>query len=161
MSLDTHQLHRSLAAMAHDIRDRVDQNQQRKSQYSLRETECQIQIDIAGLSGGETIWKDVEVTFPERFYAADGKRDTPNDDPHYSSGYTVESGPPVMISAHVSEWITSGDDEYLGARVRIGAFDTANTGEMFTGVVHLTFQGVGAPVDDEQGDYDHQATTGG
>jgi hypothetical protein len=119
--------------------------------YALAEVEMHYQFDIAGEPGSGTNWNEISVTFTEVLYDAPGQTTGDNPEPQVSFGYVIETADPVAIFAHVSDWDIDDEGNFVGATVRCGCFDPDGEAGRFTGALHVTFKGLGAPADTEEG----------
>lgn len=160
-----HALERSLGAMTVGVaRDRADREREAAHQR-LQEIEEQFQRPIQGTPGSGIVWDAIELKFQTSFVNATGQRDSPHETPQMWVGAEIQSGQPVMVTACVMEWKMVDGEEIVGATVAIGAWADASapviggpatapgappaTPGPFRGFVHLTFQGYGAPADEE------------
>jgi hypothetical protein len=151
------QIHRSVSAMAFRLTEAIQTKAHQADDYALREVELQYQIDIAGEVGSTAGWQEVSITFEEILYDAPGQRSSDNDEPHVWIGKVVDSRLPVFIDAHVSDWDINDSGHTTGCTVRVGVFDPSRTepnqaDTHFSGRLHLTIQGLGAPDDQEDTD---------
>jgi hypothetical protein len=147
------QIHRSVSAMAFRISQEIHKRASETDDYALREVELQYQIDIAGQAGPFAEWQEVTITFDEILYDAPAQRNSDNDEPQVWFGVVIDSAQPVFINAHVSDWDINNSGHTTGVTVRVGVFDPGQPDEAqdtyFSGRVHLTVQGFGAPDDQD------------
>jgi hypothetical protein len=151
------QIHRSVSRMAFRLTEEIQSKQRLSDDYALREVELQYQIDIAGEVGSTAEWQEISITFDEILYDAPAQRNSDNDEPHVWIGKVIDSSLPVFIDAHVSDWDISESGHTTGCTVRVGVFDPSRTEPVqadthFTGRLHLTIQGLGAPDDQDETD---------
>lgn len=111
----------------------------------LIEREEQIHIDVSGRAEEFAAWKEVDIDFATIFVDATGQRDSPFDRPHVTVGAELYTPTPVALHAVVMSWKDNDRNEVLGATVAIGASSTDKSTK-FKGVIHLTFQGFGQPL---------------
>jgi hypothetical protein len=156
MSLSVNSIHRSLSTMAIEVNRAVARKSAANAVESLGEVDQQFQADIGGTAGGWA-WETVELDFEETFYDAPAQRDADLDEPTFTFGSVIVTGPPMMVTAHVSKWKRNDEDNFTGAFVRVGVWNPASTAdqdpatfERFTGRVHLNFQGFAAPSDPDE-----------
>jgi hypothetical protein len=151
------QIHRSVSRMAFRLTEEIQSKQRQADDYALREVELQYQIDIAGEVGSTAEWQEVSITFDEILYDAPAQRNSDHDEPHVWIGKVIDSSLPVFIDAHISDWDISESGHTTGCTVRVGVFDPSRTEPVqadthFTGRLHLTIQGLGAPDDQDETD---------
>jgi hypothetical protein len=154
MTLRTSAIHRSLTTMAIEVGRSIDRKRAANAAEALSEVDQQFQIDIGGTAGGWA-WETVELNFEETFYDAPSQRDADLDEPQFTFGSVLSSGPPMVVTAHVSRWKRDDEDNFTGAFVRVGVWNpaagtAAASFERFTGRVHLNFQGFAAPSDPDE-----------
>lgn len=113
---------------------------------ALKEMDEQFKIEVNGRAEEFPVWDQVDIKFGTTFVDATGQRDSPFDRPHFTYGAEITSDSPVGILACVMNWKVNDKGETTAARVAIGAVAT-DLSTMFSGLVHMTFQGYGAPVD--------------
>lgn len=98
------------------------------------------------------VYTDLPVTFPYPFImAADPTHGDGNlDKPTFSVGVELESGPDVMVWVSVRQWEQDDRDFWTGCTLRVGAWlPDSPVKRKFTGTLHLTFIGYGAPTEDD------------
>lgn len=117
-----------------------------KALEALREVDEQFKIAISGRAEEFPVWDQVDIKFGTTFVDATGQRDSPFDRPHFTYGAEITSGKPVGVMATVMKWKVNEKAETIAARVAVGVVAT-DLSTKFEGLVHLTFQGYGAPVD--------------
>lgn len=146
MTLAVNAIHRSLSTMAIEIHRSVERKRAANAAEALAEVDQQFQVDIAGKAAGLT-WITVELDFDETFYDAPAQRDSNLEEPMFTHGASLTSGPPVIVIAHVSKWKLDPQGNFTGAFVRVGVWNPtdAASAPRFTGRVHLNFQGFSAP----------------
>jgi hypothetical protein len=122
---------------ARDARDR---------EMGLSELEEQFQLVLEPATATTTIaWASTVVEFECKFHYAPGQRDSELDRPQFWFGAAVS--PAVLVTAVVTDWtIETSTGAIVGATVAIGAL--ADSVTPYEGVVHLTFQGYGALIEE-------------
>lgn len=153
MTLATSAIHRSIGQIAISVQRASDRRRIEQAQQGLAEVDQQFQIDLSGRAGAPS-WETVNITFDEIFVDAPGQRDADLDEPHFTFGATQQKGPPLWITAHVSDWATDAQGNFTGAAVRVGVWNplaVAQTegepGDPFIARLHLNFQGFSVPND--------------
>lgn len=122
---------------------------------ALDERELQFQLPISGTVEATPAFGTVDLTFDIEFFDAPEMRDSPLRYPQFSFGYFIdptdqdESNPTgaVMLTACVSEWVIDPRGAFTGAKVTVCVCVPGGGGFPYSGFVHLTFQGYGAPVE--------------
>lgn len=152
MSVHTHALERSLAAMTFGAVKSYDDLQKQMAYAGLGELDQQFQVPVAGDAGPTASWGTLTVTFSAPLVEASQERRSSYSDPLFTFGAVVSSGGPVCLYASVRRWVTD-TWLYTGAELdvcvfRPGAADTVP----FKGELHLNFQGYGTPDPDDGGD---------
>lgn len=151
--VDHQAIHRSVGAMVFSISERATKKAQESADYALGEIEMQFQIDIAGEALG-VVWNEITIPFSEILYDAPQQRKSDNDEPQVWFGKVIDSPDPVFVDAHVSDWEINESGHTTGMTVRVGVFDPAAgdiTKVRFSGRLHVTVQGLGAPQDNADG----------
>lgn len=148
MTVDTHK----------QMRSREDQNKY----YKLTEREQQFQYGISGNVGLVPVETAIKIRFDHFFlYEYGYLRDSQLLEPQTHFGFTKLSAPAGTVPyAHVASWIQDEDRNYVGAHVVVGvhnptiaASGAANvTATAFSGTLHASFQGFGAPIDPFDGE---------
>lgn len=153
MTLATSAIHRSLGKLAISVQKASDRRRAEKAAEGLAEVDQQFQVDLSGRAG-ELTWQTVTIDFDEMFVDASGQRDADLDEPHFTYGATMQKGPPLIISAHVSDWATDAQGNFTGAAVRIGVWNPlaiaqteGELGSPFLARLHVNFQGFSVPHD--------------
>jgi hypothetical protein len=150
--LSSNAIHRSLGKLAVSIQRASDRKKMAAAAEGLAEVDQQFQIELQGLAGG-LVWQTINVAFDDFFVDAPGQRDADLLEPHFTYGAVLDIGPPVMVTAHVSDWQTDAQGNFTGAAVRVGVWDPTVTAvesadlPRFGGRLHLNFQGFAAPND--------------
>lgn len=149
MSLQTHDLHRSIAAMGFGLQNEIAAKARETERSKLAESVQQFQIEVAGEAGGLVAWSDAEIRFAEILHYAPFQRDSNRlTEPHVYFGSVLESGPPVVISAVVTEWVQNTARNFTGAKLKVGVHIPGGTTTVaFAAVLHVTVQGFGEPLD--------------
>jgi hypothetical protein len=146
-----HGMQRAIASMTlGQIRD-LEKRRAMLGVDELGEIENQFQLPISGEATATTTWASSVLTFDVHFVMAPEQRDSSLTMPHLTFGSffgLVDPGDGddldvgISVDVSVREWTIDADTGAVtGARVVIG---TTGSGT-FTGFVHLTFQGYGAP----------------
>lgn len=146
---DVH-LAKALTEMTMGSRIRAQSLRQELNYDTQAERWQQIQLAIAGTAGGTAAWSDqIEVDFDIYFACSPANRDSQLIYPQFHYGSVIDTGDPVVIHALVVSWIRDGNFTVQGAMIRWGAWapDVPSDPYTFTGALHLTFQGYGAPPD--------------
>lgn len=148
--LDATALRRTIGQLTVGVTQAIEETRQRLDNYRLAEVEVQLQIPIGGDIGGSIQWAQTTVAFSEVFPPPDASRDSPYDEPQFSCGYRHGTGVFPVVMGMVEAYVED-DGIITGARLRIGAFtpNVEDEGKQFKGTLHVTFQGYGAPDDDE------------
>lgn len=146
-----HAIKRSIGAMTIGVVKSTREFEEERKRQSLRELEAQYQEQVSGTVGNVTAEATLMLTFETPFYFSPGTRDSDLDVPQFSSGITELSVSGVIIQANVSKWVRDEDtDAVTGAAIVIAAVAPGIDDPLdFAAVVHLTFQGYSAPVEDE------------
>lgn len=143
-------LQRSISRMAILVTKEVSAKAREGERYSLRETEQQFQLALSGRGTAIPQWGEISLRFDETIYMAHSQRDSTNEEPHVYIGKVWDSGQPCFVEVHVTGWLTDMNGDFTGATVRVGAYDPSNSKVRFKARVHLTFQGMSAPVDADE-----------
>lgn len=151
-TLDHNAIARSAALMGFRLGHEVYKARHRHDATRLAEVQQQFQLDISGVAGSGS-WVDYDIVFKEVLYYAPTQRANKNEDPQVWWGAVLDSGS-AFFSVHVKEWKLDENANYKGATVRVGVMQGAYAGEggadgsAFRGTIHITFQGLGVPVED-------------
>lgn len=122
-------------------------HRERQSQVEgLSEREEQFQVEVSGRAEEFPSWDVADLWFETIFIDARGQRDTQNLHPQFYFGPEVTRGGPVGLLACVTDWKMSDRNETIGCTLAIGAVAT-DEARKFSGLLHATFQGFGAPAD--------------
>ena len=138
------------------VRD-VDRRRSGREANALAEREEQFQIAVSGTATDYPLWVTAELSLATAFSIATGARDSTLQRPQVAVGFELTS---VMRENDDREWepVTAG--VLVSAVVRDYHFDAAHALDRavvligatapgdelrFTGFVHITFQGYGAP----------------
>lgn len=110
------------------------------------------QVRIEGSCGATPVTVDFKVVWelPFLMRVAPTRTNFRQDRPHFNVGVEMLSNAPVMIDGQVRDWVI-GDDEFVtAAKCRVLAFVPGATRKhRFSALVHMTFFGYGAPVEDD------------
>lgn len=139
-------IHRSLEEMAYSLTGLITKKSREADAYKLAEVEMQYQIEIKGKAQDGGTWSTTTIIFEEVLHYAPYQRDNKNEDPQMVWGAVLDKGR-AFISCHVEEWILDDNEHFSGAVVAIGIHDPSGGGSNIKGAVHVTFQGLGAPVE--------------
>jgi hypothetical protein len=148
-----HRLQTSLRAMAIDLTAAREAREREIDAMRLREMEQQLQIEVEGTATPQIGGMTVDVAFDVGFTTANGLRAAHLDRPHvwfgFEQTFVSAGGRPtdvaVMLAATVVGWERQRHS-IIGARVAISALAPAVVD--FRGLIHATFQGLGAPQDE-------------
>lgn len=121
----------------------------------LAEREQQFQLPISGHADEAAAFAVVELVFDTEFFDAPEMRDSSLRYPQFWYGFFIdptdqgEANPTgaVIGTACVSEWVQDTRGAFTGAKVTVGACVPGGGGWDYTGYVHLSFQGFGAPAE--------------
>lgn len=154
---DQHALARSIRKLAIGVVRDVDARQAGKAANSFSEREEQYQIAISGTATDYPLWTTAVLPFETAFTIATGNRESSLQRPQVAVGFEltavqrqndalewepVTAG--VLVTAVVRDYAFDDAHAIKSATVLIGA--TAPGDELrFSGFVHITFQGLGAP----------------
>lgn len=159
--VDTHALERAIAQTSHGTIRSLEARRAALAYDQLQEVTNEHQVPISGIASTGIDWATFTVAFDVDFFFAPYQRDSPLSVPHFSYGAVVQGQPSPMgntadpnnpdslvaVSAVVVDWsrdeatgAINGAAIGVGATVGSGAQDVA-----FSGYVHLTFTGWGAP----------------
>jgi hypothetical protein len=154
---DQHALGRSIRRLAIGMVRDVDQRRTMKSQNTLDEREEQFQIAVSGTATDYPLWSAIDLGLDTAFSIATGNRNSTLQRPQLSFGYELTA---VLRQNDALVWEPVSDGVILSAVLRDYHFDSAHTLDratvllcaiapgdelQFTGFVHVTFQGFGAP----------------
>lgn len=125
----------------------VEKRREELGYDALGEIEQQFHCPFSGAAGTEVAVSTVTVEFEVEFFDAPEQRNSSLSKPHMTFGAFIEpGGESAMFSASVNEWVM--DEErgaFIGAVVSVVVCAPGTSGVAFTGSLHLTFQGFGAP----------------
>lgn len=119
---------------------------------ALSEYDQQVQVLIAGTAGPVVSWVSILVAFDVFFIGGTQERANNLLFPHFTYGYTIATLNPIVVSAHVASWVQDPrTNAFVGANINWGssAPDLPLDGStyVFSGVLHLNFQGLASPPD--------------
>lgn len=148
-------IHRSLTSMTVGLQQRMRQNQDLKRLWGFSEREQQFQFPFNGTIGLVPVETTFKILFDHIFAGDPGyARDSQLGEPIARFGFRIDTAPAGTVPyAHVSSWIQDDDKNFIGANVLVGAhnpavLDTQATyTQPFAGLIHCTFQGYGATID--------------
>lgn len=138
-----HSGHRAVTDLTLGVVKAVKASDRRRLTQGLAETDQQYQFPITGHAEELPAFTTVSITFDFPFYYAPSQRDSDLERPHV--GWGAECDAFVMLSVHVSDWVTDEDTgATIGATVAIGV-SAQGSDVAFSGKIHITFQGFSAP----------------
>lgn len=150
-------LTRSISNMTIGLARAASMRRHAADAYALAEREQQFQYNISGKVGTVPVEKLLTIPFDVVFLGDAGmQRDSQLGQPQVRSGFEIASGPAGLIPyAHVNQWVLDDDLNYTGAKVTVGVHAPAIavegagavTSRSYRGVLHMSFQGYGAPWD--------------
>lgn len=144
-------LQRSISAMGFGLQQEVQRKVGETARSKLTEIEQQFQIEVNGDADSRLVWATEKLQFQEILYYAPTQRvGNRLDTPHVYFGCEMKSGPLTLISGCVKEWEGDRGSGYSGAVIGIAAQGNGK----FRGVLHVTVQGFGAPLDHDNGQSD-------
>lgn len=156
MTIAAVHLQRSIAAMTIALHKAVEQKDARTSPYRMTEREVQYQIKLAGSAAAQPAETSVPVTFDVTFLADTGaQRDSSLNVPQIRVGWEFRTAPPGLIAyAHATDWDYDDLGAVQGVTMTLGVYAPlqATDSAPFDGVCHLSFQGYGAPIDNDTDD---------
>lgn len=148
-SVRTGALSRSIAALAFGNVERFYEDQRTRARESLAEYMQQFQVPVSGTLGGSIGWANLNVDFDVPMLRSPASRHAPFDKPTFTYGVYLQTGVDGIIVANVRKWVED-ERSVNGALLRVGAYVPGAASETaFKATLHLTFQGLGAPIDDE------------
>jgi hypothetical protein len=145
-TLDHNAVARSLKAVV-QIPISIDRKKHEGDAYKLTEVLQQYQLDISGTTGADAN-TDFNVDFQETLYYAPTQRNIKTEDPQFTWGAQLDKGDAGFF-VYVTKWKLDDSANYTGATIRVVVheFDFAPSSN-FSGAIHVTFQGMGVPVED-------------
>lgn len=137
-----------------------DRRRQLDRDEAMQELDQQFQLPISGVATAVPVWQDVEIAFDVTLLDAPDMRETPYSEPLVTHG--VFCADDVFVTVAVAAWIRDEQQNFAGARVRIGvvaffedpvlmptftaqAVAPVETTRRFRGDIHLNFSGFGSP----------------
>lgn len=160
---DQHALARSIRRLAIGVVRDVDSRRRGRDVAALAEREEQFQIAVSGIATDYPAWATVKLDFDTQFTSlATGNRMSMLQRPQVTTGFELTSV--ERQNADTGVWEPTDAGVVCVALVRDYSFDAANAingatvqccaiapGDelMFTGFAHVSFQGLGAPGDDQ------------
>jgi hypothetical protein len=156
-TVNTHALARAVTRMARDGVVDLDRRRAMLGYDQLGEIEHQFQLPVEGTVAANPSWTDVTIEFDVDFFEAQQQRDSPLTLPQVWVGATLsvtdddenDTGSGVAYSVIVTDWNQDDRGAYIGCSVRMGIWAPGLTGGTVNveGLIHLTFQGYGAPTE--------------
>lgn len=114
-----------------------------------------VQIPCSGIAWREPTWAKFDIRWQVPFLnnIDRSRTDSDLDKPHFTTGAELQSDANVILTAQVRSWTTDPETGWLvGAQVRVCAWcPQARKKHPWTGVIHLSFTGYGAPSEDDTG----------
>lgn len=161
MSVRRHALLRAASVSSSTIRD-LERRRAMLGYDALSEIEQQVQIAINGTATATLMWTTATVDFNVSFAMAPEQRDSALTMPHFTYGvYVASAGASddstlgIAVQVNVRSWVRDADTRAVtGATVVIGAASGTEDTVEFSGYVHLSFQGFGAPTEPTPADLD-------
>jgi hypothetical protein len=146
-TLDHNAIGRSLKVIGFQLAVNMHKARHQADDYRLAEVFEHHQLAVSG-TAGTGAFTDFSINFQEVLYYAPTQRNNKLEDPQVTHGVQLDSGDAKLI-VYVTKWLLDDSANYLGAVVRIGAEEvTWSPGSSYSGTVHITFQGLGVPVED-------------
>lgn len=145
MSKASRQTQRAVSSMTLGVLQGYVKRRESDWTDAMDEYDAQFQIPISATVGDRAAWATVQVEFPTTFVvdAPAKTRDNGLDRPLFT--YGVEGGG-MFVCAAVSGWIKD-DLGYTGAVVSVGIVNPGVKRKgSYTGLLHMNFQGYGAPL---------------
>lgn len=143
---------RSIEAMTAGVLRNANAARDRYALLSLGEIDQQFHLPVSGVATQQTSIRVIEVVFDAPFIDAYDERQSPYEDPTFTSGVYMRKGDGVFFAVSVRQWVVQ-DGFYTGAVVAVAAYVPTGT-QQFVGEIHLNFQGYGAPAGDESDEGD-------
>lgn len=151
-SVSTHALSRAVVRMARDGVVDLERRRAATGYDQLGEIEQQFQLPIEGSVIATPVWTDITIEFDVDFFEAQEQRDSPLTLPQMYVGATLtvtdedeDDAGGVAYSVFVIDWDDDDRAAYTGCTVRVGMWNPDGTPVSVEGLLHLTFQGYGAP----------------
>lgn len=144
------ELRRAVQAMTVGAQDDTTRRRNMLEPDTAKERDQQLQMAISGVAGSIASWSsDIAVTFDTYFHCAPGNRASNLIYPHFTHGAVITTGDPVVVHAVVTEWTRDGNLTTTGCKFKWCAFapDQPDIPYNFAGMLHLHWQGYGAPPD--------------
>jgi hypothetical protein len=151
-TLDHNAIARATLNMGFRLNQRMDKKRHYDDDVRLAETMQHYQLDLKG-NAQSGFWVEYTISFEEVIYYAPLQRTNKMEDPQFWWGAVFDSGR-AMLTAHVKKWVLDASANYTGAIVEVGFQQTtydqsvSPAGTPFQATIHVTFQGLSAPVED-------------
>lgn len=146
-NLEHNAIERSLGLIGYRNALAIHRRRHEADSYRLAEVFQQYQIEVSGTSGTGA-FVDADINFQEVLYYAPLQRNSKTEDPHVTHGVSVDSGE-ARFAVYVVRWLLDQNANYTGAVVRIGVEQLGYApASAFAATIHITFQGLGVPVED-------------
>lgn len=146
-TLDHNAIERSLAVVGYRNTLDIHRRRHEADDYRLAEVLQQYQIEISG-AAGTGAFLDATINFQEVLYYAPLQRNIKTEDPQVTHGVVFDTGEAKLI-VYVTKWLLDENANYTGAIVRVGVEQVGwAPASAFAATVHITFQGLGIPVED-------------
>lgn len=148
-------LTRSLAELTLGQRKAAEDRQKLDDVLAGSDMTQNLQIPCGGSASRAPVWTKTLVLFPYPFLNNIDRTRTDSElvHPHFTYGVEIHSDANVIITTQIREWIEDPDTGWMvGAQVRVCAWcPQARKNHRWTGVIHLSFTGYGAPAEEETG----------
>lgn len=158
MSTSTHALARTMTRIARDGVVDLEKQRAAKGFDELGELEQQFQLPLDARVGTDAVVVDFAVEFDVYFFEAQEQRDSPLTVPQFHSGAVLRvtddndaDGGGVAYSIVVTDWVEDDRAAYIGAKLRLTLWRPPGAPAAINveGYLHLSFQGYGAPSEDD------------
>lgn len=150
--LDHNAVARAVALMGFQLTEKILDKRHEADDIKLAETQQQYQLDLTGTAqSGDYV--QYTINFGEVIYYAPLQRVNKLEDPQVWWGAVFDQGR-CMLTVHVKQWLLDDSANYTGAIVEVGfqqtSYDQQQSpdGTPFQATIHITFQGLSAPVED-------------
>lgn len=155
MAATKHAIQRSIGQLAIGVARDVAAKERLAQPQQVMERAEEFQIKVSGLAADLPVWATGELAFDIAYTQAIGRRFSELVRPQISVGFEQTTGvgataarlTPVFASLVVTEWSLTPDDTIDGCTFAAAAIAPGDQVQ-FTGFIHLTIQGFGAPLED-------------
>lgn len=148
-------LARSLAALTIGVQKQQEKREEQLAPTRLGNMVQAVQTPFKGEVGRTPTSTDVTVNWPYPFLYAPAQTDSNLQLPHFAPGIELLDLPPapVIIIPQLHRWLRNDDEWTLGCVVGLTCWvPNAKKKVKFTGILHTTISGYGAPTEDEDED---------